>query len=104
MQQETRPDTRQYSRGPLGRSHNAKTARNLTIFWTYRRTDLPTDTASSRVACPRLKIESTPTAHERGITHYFHQLSDFSNICFLLPEKQKKQTETKFSIAIPEVK
>ena len=34
----TRPDTRQYSRGRLGRSRNAKTARNLTIF----RTDLPT--------------------------------------------------------------
>ena len=28
----------------------------LEIFWTDRRTNLPTDTASSRVACPQLKI------------------------------------------------
>ena len=51
----TRPDTRQDSRGRLGRGRNEKTARNSKIFWTYRRTDLPTDTARCRVACPRLK-------------------------------------------------
>ena len=51
----TRPDTRQYSRGRLGRSRNAKTACNLTIFRTYRPTDLPTDTTSSRVACQQQK-------------------------------------------------
>ena len=47
----TRPDTRQSSRGRLGRSSNAKTARNS-------KCDRPTsDTASSRVACPRLKMK-----------------------------------------------
>ena len=48
----TRPDTRQDSRGRLGRGRNAKTARNSEIFVTYFRTD----TARCRVACPRLKI------------------------------------------------
>ena len=46
----TRPDTRQSSRGRLSRSWNAKTAckfRNVL--------DGLTDTASCRVACPRLK-------------------------------------------------
>ena len=58
---ETRPDTRQSSRGRLGRSSNAKTALNSkkvtlpTDLPTYRPTDLPTDTAMCRVACPRLK-------------------------------------------------
>ena len=47
----TRLDTRQVSRGRLGRSGNAKTARNSTKFVT----DLPTDTARCRVACPQLK-------------------------------------------------
>ena len=52
----TRPDTRQSSRGRLGRSSNAKTARNSKMLRTDRPTDLPTDMARCRVACPRLKI------------------------------------------------
>ena len=39
----TRPDTRQSSRGRLGRSSNAKTARNSKTWQTDGRTDLPTD-------------------------------------------------------------
>ena len=39
----TRPDTRQSSRGRLGRSGNAKTARNLTKFVTDIPTYRPTD-------------------------------------------------------------
>ena len=53
----TRPDTRQDSRGRLGNGRDAKIARNSKIFVTYRHTDLPTDTARCRVACPRLKIQ-----------------------------------------------
>ena len=45
----TRPDTRQSSRGRLGRSSNAKTVHN------YRISDRPTDTSRCRVACQRLK-------------------------------------------------
>ena len=56
----TRPNTRQSSRGWLGRSSNAKTAQNSKMWRTDgrtdRHTDLPTDTARCRVACPRLKI------------------------------------------------
>ena len=52
---QTRPNTRQSSRGRLGRSSNAKIARNSEMLPTYRRTDGPTDTARCRVACPRLK-------------------------------------------------
>ena len=48
-----RPDTRQDSRGRLGRGRYAIIARNSTKFVT----DLPTDTARCRVACPRLKIK-----------------------------------------------
>ena len=48
----TRPDTQQSSRGWLGRSRKAKTTCNLEIFPMYRRTNK----ASSRVACPQLKI------------------------------------------------
>ena len=55
----TRPDTRQDSRGGLGRSSNEKTARNSKMWRidgpTDGPTDLPTDTARRRVACPRLK-------------------------------------------------
>ena len=51
----TRPDTRQSSRGRLGRSGNAKTARRSTKFVTYRPTNRPTNTTRCRVACPRLK-------------------------------------------------
>ena len=47
----TRPDTWQSSRGRLGRSSNTKSACNLEIFVTYRRTDRP----RFRVACPPLK-------------------------------------------------
>ena len=36
---ETRPDTRQSSRGQLGRSSNAKTARNSEMLWWDRRID-----------------------------------------------------------------
>ena len=39
---ETRPDTRQDSRGRLGGTRNAKTARNSKIFVTDGRTDGPT--------------------------------------------------------------
>ena len=52
----TRPDTRQYSRGRLGRGCNAKTARNSKIFRTDLPTYRPTNMARCRVACPRLKI------------------------------------------------
>ena len=45
----TRPDTRQYSRGWVGRSGKRRKSK---ISPTYQ----PTDTASSRVAYPRLKI------------------------------------------------
>ena len=38
----TRLDTRQSSRGWLGRSGNAKIARNSEMLPTYRRTDRPT--------------------------------------------------------------
>ena len=54
-EEETRLDTRQSSRGRLGRSRNAKTARNLKMWPTDLPTDLPTDTARSRVACQRLE-------------------------------------------------
>ena len=60
----TRPDTRQSSRRPLGRSNNAKTTWNSKIWRMDRPTDgrtdwsanLPTDKARCRVACPQLKI------------------------------------------------
>ena len=60
----TRPDTRQTSRGRLGRSSSAKTTRNSKLWRMDGRTDgrtdgrmdLPTDMARCRVACPRLKI------------------------------------------------
>ena len=60
----TRPDTRQSSRRPLGRSNNAKTTRNSKIWRMDRPMDgrthwsanLPTDKARCRVACPQLKI------------------------------------------------
>ena len=51
---QTRLDTRQCSHGRLGRSSSAKTAWNSETWPTFR----PTDTASSRVACPRLKSYS----------------------------------------------
>ena len=51
LRKKTRPDTRQSSRGWLGRSSNAKTAQNSKMW----RTDRPTDMARCRVACPRLK-------------------------------------------------
>ena len=51
IQRQTRPDTRQSSRGWLGRSSNAKTAQNLKMWRTDRQTNLPTDTARcSRVS------------------------------------------------------
>ena len=39
IQIRTRPDTRQDSRGRLGRGSNAKTARNSEMWWTDGRTD-----------------------------------------------------------------
>ena len=45
-----------YSRGRLGRSCNATTARNLEMWPTDGRTDGPTDTVRCRVACPWLKM------------------------------------------------
>ena len=60
----TRPDTRQDSRGQLGRGRNAITAWNSTKFVTDPRTDgptdRPTDTARCRVACPRHKSSKKP--------------------------------------------
>ena len=44
----TRPDTRQSSRGRLGRSSNTNTARNSKMWWTDGRTDLPTDRLTDR--------------------------------------------------------
>ena len=49
----TRLDTGQSSRGWLGRSSNAKTAWNSKML----PTNLPTNTAGCRVACPRLKTD-----------------------------------------------
>ena len=57
----TRPDTRQSSRGWLGRSNNAKNARNLKML----PTDLPTDTERCRVACPRLKTKKEIIAEKK---------------------------------------
>ena len=52
-----RPDTRQSSRGWLGRSSNSKTAWNSKMWRTNGPTDGPTDglTRQGVVACPRLK-------------------------------------------------
>ena len=55
IEYKTRPDTRQSSCGRLSRSSNAKTARNSKMWPTDRPTDLLTDTAGWRVACPQRK-------------------------------------------------
>ena len=65
---ETRPDTRQFSRGRFGRSSNAKKQsqfRNVT--------DGSADTARCRVACPRLK----------RIMKFSHILCQITNLKFL---------------------
>ena len=53
----TRPDTRQDSRGQLGRGRNAKTA----CYSKIHRTDRQTEMARYSVSCPRLKIENIDT-------------------------------------------
>ena len=65
----TRPDTRQSSRGRLGRSSNAKTARNFRNI-SLRPTDVPTNTVRCRVACPRLKIEKQISNRPKSIFEY----------------------------------
>ena len=54
-EKKTRPDTRQSSRGRLGRSSNAKTRLEFKNVMDLP-TNLPTDTARFIVAWPRLKM------------------------------------------------
>ena len=57
--QETRPDTRQDSRGRLGRGSIAKTARNSEMLLTDRRTDGPTRQGVESRARDKKKCEKT---------------------------------------------
>ena len=59
-------DTRQDSRGRLGRSSNAKPARNSKMLRRDGRTDPTTDTVRCRVACPRLKTRPDTQQDSRG--------------------------------------
>ena len=68
-------DTRQSSRGRLGRSSNAKTARNFRNIC-----DGLTDTVRRRVACPRLKTRGETVAAQCSILQLFVPL------CCLLTE------------------
>ena len=58
---ETRPETQQYSLGWLGRSSNSKTTWNSKMWRTDLPTNLPTNPARCRVACPWLKTVSRST-------------------------------------------
>ena len=53
----TRPDTRQDSRRKMGRSSKQKPPEIWKMWRTDRPTDLPTDMARCRVACPQLKTK-----------------------------------------------
>ena len=80
----TRPDTRQSSRGRLGRSSNAKKRwqfKNVTDGLTDGFMDGRTDTARCRVACPRLKTRVEPI--KDASNHVVHHVSH--NVPFLKP-------------------
>ena len=77
----TRPYTLAPSRGRLGRGNNAETARESKT-WRDGPTDRPTDTASSRVACPRLKSVFSLSAS----VHYH---SSNTKDSFVQPTKQR---------------
>ena len=61
----TTPDTRQGSRGWLGRGSNATIARNSGMWRTNRPTYLPTDRARCRVTCQRLKRNCALLGHRK---------------------------------------
>ena len=88
----TRPDTQQDSRRRLGRGRNAKTARNSEIFVT----DIPTDMARCRVACPRLKIGQF-VAH-RGADDLLFILGLPHSNKKIEGKKRKKKTNESFGV------